>query len=229
ERGLNVLPYHAGMDADHRRKVQEAFAAETCDLIVATVAFGMGIDRSNIRYVLHAAMPKSMEHYQQEIGRAGRDGLEAECVLLYSGADFATWKWILEKSAQEPGVDAMFLPNALKHLDDIDRYARGAVCRHKALVEYFGQAYGTANCGACDLCLGDSEEVPDASVVAQKILSCVARVKERFGIGQVLSILRGKNVENVRKYGHDKLTTYGLLSGHSDHDVRDWIYQLIGQ
>src|SRR5437868_6032827 len=191
----------------------------------------MGIGRSDVRYVLHSAMPKAMEHYQQEIGRAGRDGLEAECVLLYSGADFATWKWILEKSAQEPGVDAMFLTNALKHLNDLDRYARGAVCRHKALVEYFGQEYPAEPCGACDLCLGDTEPVPDqlALEIAQKILSCVARVKERFGIGHVSAILRGESTEGIRRWDHEKLSTYGLLPDCRKPDLRQWIYQLVGQ
>src|SRR5207302_7976992 len=99
-----ALPYHAGLTAEQRHDAQEAFAGEQCDVIVATVAFGMGIDRSNVRYVLHTAMPKSLEHYQQETGRAGRDGLEAECVLLHSGGDFMTWKSILEKSASDPGV-----------------------------------------------------------------------------------------------------------------------------
>jgi ATP-dependent DNA helicase RecQ len=188
----------------------------------------MGIDRSNVRFVLHTAMPKSIEHYQQETGRAGRDGLEAECVLLYSGADVVRMKAIIEKSAAE-AEDRSFLPGVFKHLEDMDRFARGAVCRHKALVEYFGQPYAEPSCNACDLCLGDSELVPEADVVAQKILSCVARVRQSFGLGQVLDILRGKNNEKVRKYGHDKLTTYGLLKEHSDNDVRDWIYQLIGQ
>jgi ATP-dependent DNA helicase RecQ len=228
ERGVNALPYHAGLTNEQRHETQEAFAAERCDVVVATIAFGMGIDRSNVRFVLHVAMPKSLEHYQQETGRAGRDSLEAECVLLYSGGDVVTMKAIIEKSAAE-AADRSFLPGVFKHLDDMDRYARGAVCRHKALVEYFGQPFGSANCNACDLCLGDSEEVPDALIVAQKILSCVARVKEGFGIGHVLAILRGKNVENVRKRGHDRLTTFGLLGEHSDHDIRDWIYQLIGQ
>ena len=106
---------------------------------MATVAFGMGIDRSNIRFVLHTAMPKSIEHYQQETGRAGRDGLEAECVLLYSGADFMTWQSILEKSGAEAGVDPQITASAIQHVSDMDRYARGAVCRHRALVQYFGQ------------------------------------------------------------------------------------------
>jgi ATP-dependent DNA helicase RecQ len=228
-KGWNALPYHAGLEPQERQAHQEAFAAEECDLVVATVAFGMGIDRSNIRFVLHTAMPKSIEHYQQETGRAGRDGLEAECVLLHSGSDFVTWKSILEKSAAEPGVDASFLPNALKHLDDMDRYCRGAVCRHQALVQYFGQSLEAEQCSACDLCLGDTEEVPDALIMAQKILSCVARVQERFGVGHVISVLRGENTEKVRKFRHEQLTTYGLLKEHSKVEVRDWIFQLIGQ
>ena len=227
--GHRAFAYHAGMNPDDRRRAQEAFAEEQCDLIVATVAFGMGIDRSNIRFILHTAVPKSVEHYQQETGRAGRDGLEAECVLLYSGGDIFTWRSILEKSAQEHSVAPDFLPNALKHVDDIDRYCRGALCRHRALVEYFGQPYEGDNCGACDLCLGDVEQVPDAKVVAQKILSCVARVQERFGIGHVIGILRGENTERIRSFKHDALTTYGLLKEHSKNHLRDWVYQLISQ
>jgi ATP-dependent DNA helicase RecQ len=229
KQGTNALPYHAGMTGEQRHDTQDAFQAERCDVIVATVAFGMGIDRSNVRFVLHTGMPKSLEHYQQETGRAGRDGLEAECVLLHSGGDYLRLKAMLEKSASDPGVDASFLPGALKHLEDMDRYCRGAVCRHRALVRYFGQDYPASSCNACDLCLGDTEDVPDAATVAKKILSCVARVKEGFGINHVVSVLRGENTENVRKRGHEKLTTFGLLKGHTKPDVRDWIYQLIGQ
>jgi ATP-dependent DNA helicase RecQ len=229
EKKFSVLPYHAGMTSEQRHEAQEAFRSERVDVIVATVAFGMGIDRSNVRFVLHTAIPKSLEHYQQETGRAGRDGLEAECVLLHSGGDFLQWKWVLEKSAQEPGVDPAFLPGALRHLQDMDRYSRGAVCRHKALAEYFGQTYPAATCNACDLCLGDTEEVAGAAVIAQKVLSCVARVKERFGVGHVVAVLRGQNTDNVRKRQHDQLTTFGLLKEHSQADVRDWVYQLLGQ
>jgi ATP-dependent DNA helicase RecQ len=227
--GCKALAYHAGLPPEERHRVQEAFADEECDLVVATVAFGMGIDRSNLRFVLHQAMPKSIEHYQQETGRAGRDGLEAECVLLYSGADTLTWKAILEKSAAEPGTDPAFLPGALQHLNDIDRYCRGAACRHRALVEYFGQRYEADACGACDVCLGETQAVAEGLVIAQKILSCVARVKERFGIGHVTSVLRGENAEAVVRRGHDHLSTFGLLSAYSKPDLRDWIYQLIGQ
>ena len=227
--GYKALAYHAGLSQEERKETQDAFVAEQCDIVVATVAFGMGIDRSNIRFVLHARMPKSIEHYQQETGRAGRDGLEAECVLLYSGADTLLWKAIVEKSATEANAEPAFLTSALQHLDHIDRYARGAVCRHKALVVYFGQTYEAPACRACDLCLGDIEEVPNALIVAQKILSCVARVKESFGINHVVGVLRGENTENIRKRRHEQLSTYGLLKDQSKADLRDWIYQLIGQ
>src|SRR5205823_5708243 len=160
---------------------------ERCDVIVATVAFGMGIDRSNVRFVLHTDLPKSLEHYQQETGRAGRDGLEAECVLFYGGGDVVTFKKMIQKSAAEAGAEPEFVAASLKHLDDMDRYARGAICRHRALVEYFGQKCEQPSCAACDVCLGDTEAVADSTLIAQKILSCVARVKESFGIGHVIS------------------------------------------
>src|SRR5262245_13719840 len=244
-RGYQALGYHAGLDGAERKRVQDEFTAEKCDLIVATVAFGMGIDRSNIRFIIHAAMPKSIEHYQQETGRAGRDGLEAECILLHSGADAATWRKIMEKSAQENNVDRDFLPNALKHMNDMDAYCRGAICRHKVLVNYFGQSYtppfppptqaggdgavAKAGCGACDICLGDTEPVPDGLIIAQKILSCVARVQERFGVNHVISVLRGENLERVRSQKHDQLSTFGLLKDHAKGEIRDWVFQLIGQ
>jgi ATP-dependent DNA helicase RecQ len=198
----------------------------------------MGIDRSNIRFVLHAAMPKSIEAYQQETGRAGRDGLEAECVLLHSAEDLFTWRFLIEKSAKDAAatgtpIAADYVPTAMRHLDDIDRFARGATCRHKALVEYFGQAYDAAveatGCGACDHCLGDTTVVPEGVVIAQKILSAIARTDQRFGVNHIVGILRGANTERMRQLGHDRLPTYGLLSEHSEGELRGFIYQLIGQ
>ncbi len=229
EEGIKALPYHAGMDGADRAKTQEAFIEERCDVVVATVAFGMGIDRSNVRYVLHAAMPKSLEHYQQEAGRAGRDGLPAECVLLHSGSDFFSWKSMIEKSASESGMDSVYLQNAIKHLNSMDNYCRIANCRHGMLVKYFGQDFEKKNCNSCDICLGETVAVENATEVAQKILSCVARLNERFGVGYVISILRGENLKSIREKGHETLSTYGLLKGHSPDELRDWIYQLIFQ
>jgi len=228
KRGIDARPYHAGLSREERTETQEAFASEQCNLVVATVAFGMGIDRSNIRFVLHTGLPKSIEHYQQETGRAGRDGLEGDCVLLYSAADVLLWRSIVQRSAEEAGADADYVRNSLRHVDDIDRYARGAVCRHRALVNHFGQEYTAPTCGACDLCLGDVEVVADATVIAQKILSCVIRVGQRFGAGHVIAILRGEKTERVLSLGHDRLSTYGLVAGHAQTELRDWIYQLIG-
>jgi ATP-dependent DNA helicase RecQ len=232
--GYRAVPYHAGMSAEERTAAQEAFINEECDLVVATVAFGMGIDRSNLRFVLHTGMPKSVEHYQQEAGRAGRDGLEAECVLLHAGKDFMTWKYIIEKSAEEAAargepVDPTFVPEAMRHLDDMMRYCRTTGCRHRSLVEYFGQEFEQANCGACDLCLEGVEVEPDSLVIAQKILSCVARVRESFGVGHVTDVLVGSQNAKVKKYGHDRLTTHGLLREHGEAQTRAWIDELIDQ
>ncbi|MGZ5493288.1 MAG: DNA helicase RecQ [Thermoanaerobaculia bacterium] len=230
KRGIDARAYHAGLSREERTATQNAFASEACNLVVATVAFGMGIDRSNIRFVLHTGLPKSIEHYQQETGRAGRDGLEADCVLLYSAADVLLWRSIVQRSAEEggAGADAGYVRASLKHVDDIDRYARGAVCRHRALVNYFGEDYTKPNCAACDLCLGDVEEVDGGTVIAQKILSCVVRTEQRFGAGHVIAVLRGETTDRVRSLGHDRLSTYGLLSDHAQGELRDWIYQLIG-
>ncbi|MBV9496252.1 MAG: DNA helicase RecQ [Acidobacteria bacterium] len=229
KRGIDAVAYHAGMSQEERRAAQDAFTAEKCDLVVATVAFGMGIDRSNVRYILHTAMPKSIEHYQQETGRAGRDSLEAECVLLYSGADVVLWKSMIDRGGEEIDPDPRYREAAVRHLNDIDRYCAGTVCRHRALVEYFGQRYESPNCNACDICLGETEDVPEALVVAQKIVSCVYRVGQAFGVGHVISVLRGEETEKVRDRGHDRLSTYGLLKGHGRNEVRDWIYQLVAQ
>ena len=229
-KGIKSLPYHAGLTPDQRAVAQEAFTQEQCDLIVATIAFGMGIDRSNVRFILHTGMPKSIEHYQQETGRAGRDGLEAECVLLHSPEDLRFWKWLLSKSSAEgKELDPDFLAGALAHLNDIDRFCRGGQCRHRGLVEYFGQRYHPTNCAACDICLGDRDPVPDAVVIAQKILSCVYRVDQRFGVNHVISVLRGENLEKIRSLNHHQLSTFGLLKNHDKNELRDWIYQLIGQ
>lgn len=237
-KGVKAVAYHAGMTSDERSKAQEAFAQERCDVIVATVAFGMGIDRSNVRFVMHTGMPKSLEHYQQETGRAGRDGLDAECVLLYSNADLFLWRSIMERSVADSMAagtgsdevrDESFLDAVNQHLEEMSRYCRGAVCRHRSLVQYFGQEYESDNCGACDICLGETAEVDDADTIAQKIVSCVARVKRPFGIGHIVSILRGEAADSVLKWRHESLSTFGLMREYDKADLRDWIDQLIGQ
>ena len=222
-RGYRVVPYHAGMDDSSRRRSQEAFAEDDADVIVATVAFGMGIDKSNVRFVIHAGMPKSLEHYQQESGRAGRDGLEAECFLFYAGGDYLIWKRILEES------DPQMYDIACTKLNQMYRYCSGVACRHKALVNYFGQELDHECCRACDICLGDVAGVDDALVVAQKILSSVVRQGERFGADYTAGVLIGSREERILANRHDQLSTYGLLAQATRSSVRDWIEQLAEQ
>jgi ATP-dependent DNA helicase RecQ len=231
--GILARPYHAGLDPKERHKTQEAFARETIDVVVATVAFGMGIDRSDVRLVLHTSLPKSLEAYQQETGRAGRDGLAAECVLLYSSADVFSWESLVRKSAEEAELEpdelARLVAGQTEHLHSMRRYAQAARCRHAALSEYFGQPYGTEPCGACDVCLGETESLPDGTVTAQKIISCVARVGERFGVRHVCEVLRGAKTEGIQRHGHDRLSTFGLLATLDQRAAENLTHQLLDQ
>jgi ATP-dependent DNA helicase RecQ len=224
---LRASYYHAGMEADERRRTQDAFASEEIDVVAATVAFGMGIDRSDVRCVIHAAMPKSVEHYQQETGRAGRDGLAAECVLLYSAADVLRWESLIQKSAVDAKEPAEVIAAARELLDHMRRLCTAVYCRHRKLSEYFGQNYANPNCEACDVCLNEVEGLADATITAQKILSCVARAGERFGAEHIVDVLLGANTERVRRWRHAELSTYGLMKGTDRKTLANMLYQLI--
>ncbi|MFZ5476882.1 MAG: RecQ family ATP-dependent DNA helicase [Myxococcota bacterium] len=225
-RGFSAAAYHAGLDGGRRGRVQDDFLGERLDVVVATVAFGMGIDRGDVRAVVHASMPKSIEAYQQETGRAGRDGLAAECVLLYSSADAVRWSQLMERSAAESEVEVS--PAVLRAQRDLlfqmQRFAASARCRHQALSAYFGQAI-PAGCGACDVCNDELEEFPDSTTVARKILSCVARLRDPFGAAYVADVLRGASIARIRERGHDQLSTWGLLK----HVDKDTLVSLIDQ
>ena len=220
ERGIRAAAYHAGLPSDERQAVQEGFLRDEVQVVVATVAFGMGIDKPNVRFVVHHDLPRHIEGYYQETGRAGRDGLPSEALLLYGAQDIVTARRLIDSNgnAEQRRIEVHKL-NAMAGL------AESVTCRRRVLLNYFGEQL-EEDCGNCDVCL-DPPERFDATEAAQKALSCVYRVGQRFGVGYVVSVLRGADNERIRSLGHEKLSTWVIGADRSEQEWISIIRQLI--
>ncbi|MCV9879368.1 ATP-dependent DNA helicase RecQ [Brenneria izbisi] len=219
-RGLSVAAYHAGLDNQRRAQVQEAFQRDDLQVVVATVAFGMGINKPNVRFVVHFDIPRNIESYYQETGRAGRDGLAAEAALFYDPADMAWLRRCLEEKPAGQQLDIE------RHkLNAMGAFAEAQTCRRLVLLNYFGEGRQQA-CGNCDICL-DPPKRYDALIDAQKALSCVYRIGQRFGMGYTVEVLRGANNQRIREFGHDKLPVYGIGREKSQEHWVSVLRQLI--
>jgi ATP-dependent DNA helicase RecQ len=207
-RGFSARPYHAGLTADERAANQDQFLRDDTRIICATIAFGMGINKPNVRWIIHHDLPKNIEGYYQETGRAGRDGLPGDCLLLFSPGDIAKQTHFLDEITNEQEQQI-----ARAQLRQIVHYAESAGCRRAELLQYFGERYGAGNCAGCDNC-SEPRETYDGTIVAQKFLSCVYRIAQnsRFSVGlnHIAEVLTGAHTEKIRRWGHDRLTTYGI-------------------
>ncbi|MDB6169402.1 MAG: ATP-dependent helicase RecQ [Verrucomicrobia bacterium] len=207
-RGFSARPYHAGLTSEERATNQDAFLRDDTRIICATIAFGMGINKPNVRWIIHHDLPKNIEGYYQETGRAGRDGLPGDCLLLFSAGDIAKQTHFLDEITDEQEQQV-----ARAQLRQIVHYAENAGCRRCELLEYFGEKFPLDNCAACDNCL-EPRDTYDGTVVAQKFLSCVYRIAQnsRFAVGSnhIIEVLTGADTDKVRRWGHDRLTTYGI-------------------
>ncbi|MCB8965504.1 MAG: DNA helicase RecQ [Ardenticatenaceae bacterium] len=222
-RGWSALPYHAGLDDATRRHNQQQFIRDDAPIMVATIAFGMGINKSNVRFIVHYDLPKNLESYYQQIGRAGRDGLRADCLLLYSYADVQTIHYFIQQQ------DAAQQRGARLRLDGMLGFVETAVCRRRPLLAYFGETYNQDNCDLCDNCTTQVQALVDVTIPAQKFLSCVKRTGERFGTSHVIDVLRGSQAQKVLKFGHDQLSTYNIGGEFSKKEWQHLARQFIQQ
>lgn len=213
--GWPVLPYHAGLDDGTRHRHQEQFSRDDVPIMVATIAFGMGINKPNVRFILHVDLPKNLESYYQQIGRAGRDGLRADCLLLYSYGDVQTINYFI--SQQEAGQQL----GAKMRLEAMLGFVETAVCRRRPLLAYFNETYAAESCDLCDNCTTSGGELVDLTIPAQKFLSCVKRTGEIFGVNHIIDVLRGSRSQKVLSRGHDRLSTYNI-GGEFSHKA--WQY-----
>lgn len=213
ENGVSALPYHAGLATEIRNKNQDDFNRDEALVIVATIAFGMGIDKSNVRFVVHADLPKNIEGYYQETGRAGRDGEPAHCLLLFGRGDIPKLRYFIDQIT-DPAERSI----ALEKLNEVIGFAAHNVCRRKRLLGYFGEEYASDNCSGCDICSGAHEQF-DITRDAQIVLSAIFRTQERFGIRHIIDIVIGSDTKRIRALQHDKIKTYGA---GGDKDKGHW-------